>query len=159
MRDVFLGVGLSEVRDIVGRDSDSRTDLKQALLKGMVTFGRAALTSDFSERIVWYCAGLESILLKGSDQIISNLSERLAVFSYDTVGERLAAREDVKKAYSLRSGFVHHGVEIGESEIVTRFARHGLRVFSRIAKNVASFNSKDELLSHIDHIKLSGPSQ
>ena len=159
MRDVFLGVGFSEVRDIVGRDSDSRTDLKQALLKGMVTFGRAALTSDFSERIVWYCAGLESILLKGSDQIISNLSERLAVFSYDTVGERLAAREDVKKAYSLRSGFVHHGVEIGESEIVTRFARHGLRVFSRIAKNVASFNSKDELLSHIDHIKLSGPSQ
>ena len=81
------------------------------------------------------------------------------MFSYDTVGERLAAREDVKKAYSLRSGFVHHGVEIGESEIVTRFARHGLRVFSRIAQNVASFNSKDELLSHIDRIKLSGPSQ
>ena len=158
-RDIFLGVGLSEVRDIVGRDSDSRTDLEQALLKGMVTFGRAALTADFSERIVWYCAGLESILLRDSDQIVSNLSERLAVFSYDTVDERFAARADVKKAYSLRSGFVHRGVEIGESEIVTRFARHGLRVFSRIAQNVASFNSKNELLNHIDRIKLSGPSQ
>ena len=95
------------------------TDLEQALLKGMVTFGRAALTADFSERIVWYCAGLESILLRDSDQIVSNLSERLAVFSYDTVDERFAARADVKKAYSLRSGFVHRGVEIGESEIVT----------------------------------------
>ena len=65
----------------------------------MVTFGRAALTSDFSERIVWYCAGLESILLRGLDQIIHNLSERLAVFSYDTVGERLAAVEDVKPGF------------------------------------------------------------
>ncbi len=158
-RDIFLDSGLSEVRDIVAREADSRNDLEQALLKGMVTFGRAALTSDFSERIVWYCAGLESILLRGSDQIIHNLSERLAVFSYDTVGERLAAVEDVKKAYSLRSKFVHHGVEIGESEIVTGFARHGLRVFSRIAHNVASFNSKNELLDHIDRIKLSGSSQ
>ena len=158
-RDILLGIGLSEVRDIVAREADSRNDLEQALLKGMVTFGRAALASDFSERIVWYCAGLESILLRGSDQIVSSLSERLALFGYDTVGERLAAVKDVKKAYKLRSNFVHHGVEIGESEIVTRFARHGQRVFSRIAQNVASFDSKEELLSHIDRIKLSGSSQ
>ena len=125
----------------------------------MVTFGRAALASDFSERIVWYCAGLESILLRGSDQIVSSLSERLALFGYDTVGERLAAVKDVKKAYKLRSNFVHRGVEIGESEIVTRFARHGQRVFSRIAQHVASFDSKEQLLSHIDRMKLSGSSQ
>ena len=67
--------------------------------------------------------------------------------------------EDVKKAYSLRSKFVHHGVEIGESEIVTGFARHGLRSSVGIAHNVASFNSKNELLDHIDRIKLSGSSQ
>ena len=157
MRDTFLGVGLSEVRDIVA--SDSRTDLEQALLTGMVTFGRAALASDFSERIIWYCAGLESILLRGSDQIIHNLSERLAVFGYDTVGERTAAVKDVKKAYSLRSRFVHHGVEIGNGEIVTKFARHGLRLFSQIAKNVSRFSSKNELLDHIDRIKLSGGTQ
>ena len=157
MRDTFLDAGLSEVRDMVARDS--RTDLEQALLTGMVTFGRAALTPDIGERIIWYCAGLESILLRGSDQIIHNLSERLAVFSYDTVGERTAAVKDVKKAYSLRSGFVHHGVEIGEGEIVTQFVRHGLRLFSRIATNVARFSSKNELLDHIDRIKLSGGPQ
>ena len=156
--DILLNVGLSEVRDILGRDS--RTDLEQALLTGLVTFGRAALTSDLREKIIWYCAGLESILLRNSsDSIIHNLSERLAVFGYDTVGERAAALKDVKKAYSLRSRFVHHGVEIGEGEIVTRFARHGLRLFTRITKNVASFNSKDEFLDHIDHMKLSGSSQ
>ena len=121
MRDTFLKTGLSEVCDIVARDS--RTDLEQALLTGMVTFGRAALSPDLSERIIWYCAGLESILLRdNSEGILQNLSERLAVFGYDTVGERTAALKDVRKAYSLRSRFVHHGAEIKEGKVVARFA-------------------------------------
>ena len=134
-RDILLDVGLSEVCDIVARDS--RTDLEEALLTGMVTFGRAALTPDLRERMIWYCAGLESILLKNSSEVIlHNLSDRLAMFGYDTVDERTAASKDVKKAYSLRSRFVHHGVEIEDGEIVTQFARHGLRIFSRIAQAV-----------------------
>ena len=42
---------------------------------------------------------------------------------------------------------------------MTQFARHGLRLFSRIAKDVARFSSKVELLDHIDRMKLSGASQ
>ena len=110
--------------------------------------------------MIWYCAGLESILLKNSSEaILHNLSDRLAMFGYDTVDERTAASKDVKKAYSLRSRFVHHGVDIEDGEIVTKFARHGLRLFSRIAKDVARFSSKVELLDHIDRMKLSGASQ
>ena len=158
LRDILLNVGLSEVCDIVARDS--RTDLEEALLTGIVTFGRAALTQDLRERMIWYCAGLESILLKNSSEaILHNLSDRLAMFGYDTVDERTAASKDVKKAYSLRSQFVHHGVEIEDGEIVTNFARHGLRLFMRISKDVARFSSKVELLDHIDRMKLSGASQ
>ena len=102
-RDTLLGVGLSEMRDILARDS--RTELERTLLTAMVTFGRAALTPDLSERMIWYCAGLESILLRDrSESILQNLSERLAIFGYDTVGERADAVKDVKEAYSRRSG-------------------------------------------------------
>ena len=154
-RDTLLGVGLSEIRDILARDS--RTDLERALLTGMVTFGRAALTPDLRERMIWYCAGLESILLRDRlEPVLQNLSERLALFGHDTVGERADAVKNVKEAYSLRSRFVHHGAEIEEREIVTRFARHGLGLFSRIAKNAARFRTKVELLDHIDRMKLSG---
>ena len=157
-RDILLDAGLSEACDIVGRDS--RTDLEEALLTGMVTFGRAALTPDLGERMIWYCAGLESILLKDSSEaILSNLSDRLVMFGYDTVDERTAASKDIKKAYSLRSRFVHHGGEIEDGEIVTQFARHGLLLFSRIAKDVARFSSKVELLDYIDRMRLSGVSQ
>lgn len=155
---ILLEAGLSEMRDVLSRDD--RTELEQALLTGMITFGRAALTSDNRERIIWYCAGLESMLLRNSSEPIShNLSERLAMYSYGAVDERAAAVNDVRKAYSLRSRFVHHGAEIGESEIVSRFARHGLVLFSRITKNVSRYGSKQELLDHIDRMKLSGGSR
>ena len=158
LRDILFDVGLSEVCDILARGS--RTDFEEAVLAGMVTFGRAALTPDFREKMIWYCAGLESILLRdSSESILQNLSERLAMFAYDTVQEREVALKDVKEAYSLRSRFVHHGAEIDESEVVNRFAHHGLQVFRRIVKNVHRFSRKVEFVEHIDRMKLSGASQ
>ena len=108
--------------------------------------------------MVWYCAGLESILVgdASSGSIVQQLSERLAVFAYDTLDDRVAARNDVKEAYSLRSRFVHHGKEIEDSETVMRFARHGVRLLSRIAKNAGRFCTKRQLLAHIDRMKLAG---
>ena len=158
LRDILLDAGLSEVRDILGRAS--RTDFEEALLMGMVTFGRAALTPDLREKMIWYCAGLESILLRDSSEpILHNLSERLAMFAYDTVQEREEALKDVKEAYSLRSRFVHHGAEIGEGEVVNRFAHHGYQVFCRIAKSVHRFSRRVEFIEHIDRLKLSGVSR
>ena len=158
LRDILLGVGLSEVCGILARAS--RTDFEEAVLAGMVTFGRAALTADLREKMIWYCAGLESILLRDSSEpILQNLSERLAMFAYDTVQERTVALKDVKEAYALRSRFVHHGAEIGEGEVVNRFAHHGLQVFRRIVKNAHHFGHKIDFVEYIDRMKLSGASQ
>ena len=77
LRDILLDVCLSEVCDILARAS--RTEFEEALLMGLVTFGRAALTPDLREKMIWYCAGLESILLRDSSEpILHNLSEPYA---------------------------------------------------------------------------------
>ena len=155
LRNILLGVGLSEVCGILARAS--RTDFEETLLAGMVTFGRAALTPDLREKMIWYCAGLESILLRDSSEpILHNLSERLAVFAYDTLEERTVALKEIREAYSLRSRFVHHGAEIEQVEVVTRFAHHGLQVFCRIAKNIHRFSRKVEFVEYVDRMKLSG---
>ena len=157
VRDALFDFGLSEVCDILARDS--RTDFEQALLAAMVTFGRAALTPDLGERMVWYCAGLESILVRDTrEPILHTLSERLALFGYDTADERATAVKDVKDAYSLRSAFVHHGARIGERQTVTRFVRHALRFFGRVIKTAARFGTKRDLLDDIERTKLSGAS-
>lgn len=155
MQVVLLEAGLAEVREIVGRDD--RTDLEDALLASMTTFGHAALTPDLRERIVWYCAGLESILLKNSSEaILHNLGERMAIFAYDTVDERSAVLKDVAAAYSLRSSFVHHGVDIEDREVIDKFAHHGVKFLLRVAKNISRFGNKEKFLEHIDRMKLSG---
>lgn len=78
------------------------------------------------------------------------------MFAYDTIDERSAALADVRTAYSLRSSFVHHGVDIEDREAVNRFVRHGLRFFLRVAKNINRFSNKEQILDHIDRMKLSG---
>ena len=155
LRDILLTVGLSEVCDILARTS--RTDFEEAVLVGMVTFGRAALTTDLREKMIWYCAGLESILLRDSSEpILQNLSERLAMLAYDTVDERAVALKDIKEAYALRSRFVHHGADIDEGEVVSRFAGHGLRAYRRIIKNAHRFSRKVDFVVYVDRMKLSG---
>ncbi|HWB16336.1 MAG TPA: hypothetical protein VG538_08005 [Vicinamibacterales bacterium] len=155
LKGFLLGAGLSEVREIVSRET--RTQLEQSLLAGMVTFGQAALTPDLRARIVWYCAGLESILLKNSSEpILHNLGDRLAMFGYDSVDERATALADVRAAYSLRSDFVHHGLDVEDREIINRFAHHGLKFFLRLAKNVNRFSTREQFIEYIDRMKLSG---
>ena len=98
LRGILLDVGLSEVCDILARDS--RTDFEKVLLSGMVTFGRAALSSDLREKMVWYCAGLESLLVRDSSEpILQNLADRLALFTYDKVETRSVVVRDIKEAY------------------------------------------------------------
>ena len=157
LRDVLLAAGLAEICDILARTS--RTDFEETVLVGMVTFGRAALTTDLREKMIWYCAGLESILLRDSSEpILQNLSERLVMCAYDTVQERAVALKDIREGYALRSRFVHHGAEIDEGEVVTRFAGHGLRAYHRIIKNVHRFNRKVDFVECVDRMKLSGES-
>ena len=158
LRGILLDVGLSEVCDILARDS--LTDFEKVLLSGMVTFGRAALSSDLREKMIWYCAGLESLLVRDSSEpILQNLGDRLALFTYDKVETRSAVVRDIKAAYALRSRFLHHGVQIADGDVVQRFARHGLSFFSRTAKAGSAFDSKHKFLDHIDRLKLSGGSQ
>lgn len=154
-RAMLLNSGLAQVRGILTRDV--HTDLEAVLLRGMVTFGHAALNLDTRDRMIWYCAGLEAVLIKDSSEpIVHNLAERLATFAYDTIDDRVAALKDLKRGYSLRSRFVHHGEYIGDEQTVTRFARHGVRFFCRLAQSVERFSTKQALLDHIDRAKLSG---
>lgn len=147
--------GLARVSAILARRE--RSQLEMCLLTAMVTIGRAALTPDLRERLVWYCAGLESLLLRDdSEPILHNLAERLAILCYDTIEHRSGAIKDVKAAYTLRSRFVHHGHEVNEVGVVTTFARHGVRLCLRVLDRTGTVTDKQHLLANVDRAKLAG---
>jgi hypothetical protein len=150
----LLGAGLAELREIVSKVS--RSDLEEAILSGVLLFGRGALTPDLRQRLVWYCAALESVLLKNTtESITQNLAERLAIGAYATLTERKQAISDVRAAYDLRSRFMHHGLDVEDGEVVVRFAKHGLRLFLQLAKNAARFQTKAQFFEHVETVKLS----
>lgn len=149
------GIGLQDLFNAIARST--RTDLEVALLQAMRIFGRGALSQDLGERLVWYCAGLESLLLKDMNEpIVQNLSERLAIFTFDEVGERVEAISNVRRVYGLRSRFVHHGRAIEEHRLVTTFSQNAMRFFLRVATKLNLFTSRADLLAFIDRAKLSG---
>ena len=156
VRPLLEQAGLSEMRQLVAKDA--KNEFEDVLLSAIAMFGRAALTSDHRERLVWYCAGLESILLRSdSEPIVQNLSERLALFTYDSLSERKEAVAQIRSTYALRSKFVHHGEAVGDASAVRGLAAHGIRFFVKTAKRVSLFPTKLAFLESIEGIKLSGP--
>jgi hypothetical protein len=148
------GAGLTEIQRVVAKAN--RSQFEDALVSGILLFGRAALTTDMRQRLVWYCAALESMLLRShTEGVTQNLAERLAFGAYGTLAERRQAITDVKAAYDVRSRFIHHGVEVDESEPVLKLAHHGLRLFLELAKSVDRFPTKDAFVDHVESMKLS----
>jgi hypothetical protein len=154
-KNLMLSLGLADLQRILAKDVRSAFD--DAILSALVMFGRAALTWDLRERLVWYCASLESILLRAdSESIVQNLSERLALVTYDARESRQRAIDDIRRVYNIRSRFVHHGSDIDDGNLVKVFANHGFRFFQRALKLASKFEEKNAFVSHIDSIKLSG---
>jgi hypothetical protein len=150
----LLGAGLTELRQIVSKAQ--RSDLEEAILAGVLLFGRGALTPDLRQRLVWYCAALESVLLRNTtESITQNLAERLAIGAYATLTERKQAISDVRAAYDLRSRFMHHGFDVEDGDVVVRFARHGLRLFLQLAKNATRFQTSAQFFEYVEAVKLS----
>jgi len=148
-------MGLADLQQVLAKRD--RTSFDDGLLGAIGLFGRAALTSDYRERLVWYCSGLESLLLKdASEPVLQNLSERLALFSYETVDERQKAIAELREAYGTRSRFVHHGFRVDDANALESLARHGFRFFCRAIQSASKFADKNAFIQHIDSIKLAG---
>jgi len=151
---VLFESGLSEIQGIVSRDD--RNEFEEALVSGILLFGRAALTTDMRQRLVWYCSALESMLLRNNtESATQNLAERLAIGAYETLNERRQAIADVRNAYDMRSKFMHHGSDVQEADPVLKFARHGLRLFVQLARKAKQFQTKNAFIEHVESVKLS----
>ncbi len=110
--------GIDALNEMV--NNPRRTEFQNDLLAALRMYAKSSLAKDFADRLVYILVALESMFLRGSNEpIVDNISERMAFFAGRTVAERRAVVSNVKKAYALRSAFVHHGREIGVDEVAT----------------------------------------
>lgn len=99
---------------------------------------------------------MESILLRNDNEPIQqNVGERMAFINANTVEERQRIIRNLKAAYTLRSRFIHHGHTIDQRETVWQFMISAWALFTPLAKFSQRFETKDELIDHLEAMKSS----
>ena len=110
--------GLDKLGELFAKED--RTDLQEELLGSVFQYSKNCLTKDAADKLVHILVGLESIVLKDSNEpIMNNIGERMAALIGQDPASRKAIIANVKKTYALRSSFVHHGQTISIADMDT----------------------------------------
>lgn len=136
--------------------SKSRSELEDKVINAMMLYSEGVLKHTITERLLYYLAALESLLLKDPNEPIQkNIGERLAFFLEGDVDKRLAIVANVDEVYRRRSQFVHHGKQVEYEEPLDQFCEHVHCFFTRLPSILKRYRTKGEFLKMIERIKFS----
>ncbi len=151
---LFNNVGLEALSRVLC--SDDRSPYQQRLLDALLLYSRSCLAKELPDKLIYLLVPLESIFLRNeTEPVQQTISERMAFFMADGAGERRRIIETVKGAYALRSSFLHHGKRLEDVDTLGAFMRMAWQCFCYLIQNVDRFHTIEQLLSAIDHAKLS----
>lgn len=153
----YLSVIKSNGLDILSRilASDDRISFQEDVLNAILIYSRSALESETVDKLIYIFAALESILLrKGERNISQNVRERMAVHIGDSLKDSKMLVSDFKKAYSVRSDFLHHGLKREEERIVRRFMANTWLLFYKVLLDIDKYQNKNEFIQVLDERKL-----
>jgi hypothetical protein len=140
---------------------DEPNDLQERVRTVLEIFGRGTLYRSISEKLIHITIALESLLLRNdSEPIQDNLGWRMAYAHQMSADDRLAKLSDVRAAYSLRSKFLHHGMnvrpETDDLEVLSKFMRHAWTFLFEMPRFAFSFESREAFLDMLDRRRAGG---
>jgi hypothetical protein len=134
---------------------NSSTELRKALFEALLIYSKNTLTLDLAEKLVFVLVSLESLLLRDSSEPIQgNLAERLAFLCGETLEERKEIVAITKKAYALRSQFVHHGRGIEDVDALDKFLLIAWQALANLISNFKNFARREDLISYLNDRRL-----
>jgi hypothetical protein len=151
IRQLDVMGGLTAASQLLTRASP--TDLEQLLLNSYTLFSRGLLSTDFQDRVVFAVVSLETLLLKNSSEpLMANGANRVAYLAYRDKASRKKAKDTLVKAYTVRSGFLHHGARKAEDWELLMDLQHLVwaalqNVFPRINQGC---KTRDDLLDALE---------
>jgi len=145
-----LLVGLSDLY------SNRNTEYRSALFDAILTYTRNSLVADPADKLVFVLVALESMLLRGNGEPIqTNLSERMAFLIGGDLAERKRIVANVKKLYSMRSKFIHHGQGIDDVAVLDDFLMQAWLCMIELINRRVAISTREQLLATLDEMKLS----
>ncbi|GAA3107029.1 hypothetical protein GCM10010520_59650 [Rhizobium viscosum] len=146
---------LQEVGKLLDRDELS--DFQLAVRSSVLAFSRAITFTEVSDRLVFAFSAIEGLLLRNaSEPIQQNVGERIAFLTAANADKRYAIVENFRKAYRMRSQYIHHRLtEIDLEELDQSFINIRAALTQAIA-HMSRFKTRDEFLEAIDRTKFGG---
>jgi hypothetical protein len=136
--------------------SENRSSYQERLLDALQLYSKSCLSKDLADRLIYILIPLESIFLKDENEPIQqNIAERMAFFMRNRASERREIIAILRKVYSLRSSFLHHGKSLEDVETLRVFMRIAWECFCYLIQNVDRFRTVEQLLSAIEEARLS----
>ena len=154
MRDA----GLDTLASLLRKPSVDKTELEKDFIKALAIYSNSCIAQNLTDKLLYAVLTLESVLLKDqSESLQKHIGERMAFMTGRSLDERIAIINNYKNAYALRSLAVHHGrqVEKEDLEVLERFIPSTWFTLKWIVTRLDQFNTKQEMIEHIDDIKFS----
>jgi hypothetical protein len=148
----ILSTGLEILNNVT--ENENQTDFQKRILTSLHLYSRSSIARDIAEKLIYIFAALELVFLKNNTEPIQqNVSERMAIFMGGSIREKQEIVSNFKKAYALRSSFVHHGYEIEPLRDLKKFMENVWIVFVTLIQKLDQFESKDLFIQAIEDRK------
>jgi hypothetical protein len=132
------------------------TEHQKRVRGALLAYSRGIGSYDPNDRLLYAMTAAEHLLLRdASEPIQGNVGERMAFVIFKAPDDRKAVVSTFKRAYQLRSQYVHHLVSVEDDEALQAFFRNmWLLLFAAVA-NMGKFKSQADFLDAIDRVKFS----
>ena len=147
-------IGIDKISKILNKDN--KNNFQENLINAIFLYSKSSLMRDLSDKLIYILASLEKILLKNSNEPVSqNISERLAFTLYKESQQRKNVIELTKNIYNLRSRFLHHGKQIDDIHNMNLFMNHVFDFYLHLIRLCDKYDCKNQFIEEIDNIKYS----
>ena len=151
-------VGFDTLASLLTKPVANRTELQNDFLDALAIYSKSCIAQNLTDKLLYAVLTLESVLLKDeSESLQKNIGERMAFMIGRSLEARIAIVDNYKKAYALRSRAVHHGRQVRSEEldVLEQFIPNTWFTLKWIVERLEKFNTKREMIEHIDDIKFS----
>jgi hypothetical protein len=146
--------GLFALGEILIKDNHS--EFEELLLTSITLFAKSVTSNDFQDRLVFALASMETMLLSNSSEPIQySVGIRLAFVASQTLPDRKSILELIRRAYAIRSSYIHHGKRTENLELLTRLLRTFWSGFHAIILNRDKFATQAQFLDFVENMILS----
>lgn len=150
----YRSMGFENLNDALKRDEKSQ--FEERVIDATLLYSEGVLKHSIRDRLMYYLAALESLLLKDRNEPLQqNIGDRLAFFIGENLEERRAVVANVKFVYEQRSSFLHHGEIIKLDERMDKFCHNLWLFFVKVAMSLRQYQTMAEFWKAIEDIKYS----